>query len=98
VRDHRGGYYGGGAVARGPVRVYGGRYTFPGGVVRVYNPPVIRAHYYNYYSRPALIVENYDPVPGYVWMHGSWSWNGGEWIWVPGYWSVGARVVVEDEQ
>ena len=94
VRDHRG--YGGGPVYRGggPVRVSGGRYMFPGGVVRVYNRPVIREHYYSYYRRPALIVENYDPVPGYVWMHGNWQWNGVEWIWAPGYWAVGGGVSV----
>ncbi len=119
VRDHRGGWGGGGGggvVVRdhrgyggpvyrggGPVRVTGGRYMFPGGVVRVYNRPVIREHYYSYDRRPALIVENYDPVPGDVWIPGNWTWNGVEWIWAPGYWavgggagvSVGASVVVD---
>ncbi len=108
VRDHRG-YAGGGAIVRdhrGPVHVSGGRYVFPGGVVRTYRAPVIRARYYNYYRRPALIVESYEPVPGYVWARGNWRWNGVEWLWVPGYWvvatapvsagiSVGASVVVE---
>jgi hypothetical protein len=106
VRDHRS-FAGGGAVVRdhrGPVRVSGGRYVFPGGVVRTYRAPVIRTHYYNYYRRPALIVESYDPVPGYMWMHGGWRWNAGEWLWLPGYWavatapvgvSVGASVVVD---
>jgi hypothetical protein len=107
VRDHRG--YSGGTVVRdhrGPVRVSGGRYVFPGGVVRTYRAPVIREHYYSYYRRPALIVESYDPVPGYVWARGNWRWNGVEWLWVPGYWvvatapvnagiSVGASVVVD---
>jgi hypothetical protein len=107
VRDHRG--YGGGTVVRdhrGPVHVSGGRYVFPGGVVRTYRAPVIRAHYYSYYRRPALIVESYEPVPGYVWARGNWRWNGVEWLWVPGYWvvatapvsagiSVGASVVVD---
>ena len=92
VRDHR-----------GPVRVSGGRYVFPSGVVRTYRAPVIRQHYYSYYRRPALIVESYAPVPGYVWMHGDWRWSGAEWLWVPGYWvvagpapgvSVGATVVI----
>jgi hypothetical protein len=109
VRDHRsygGGYAGGGAVVRdhrGPVRVTGGRYMFPGGVVRTYRAPVIREHYYSYYRRPAILVENYEPVPGYYWVRGNWSWNGAEWMWVPGYWqagggaglSVGASVVVD---
>jgi hypothetical protein len=107
VRDHRG--YSGGTVVRehrGPVHVSGGRYVFPGGVIRTYHAPVIRTHYYNYYRRPAVIVESYEPVPGYVWAKGNWRWNGGEWLWVPGYWvvatapvsagiSVGASVIVE---
>ena len=89
VRDHRG-YSGGTAVRerRGPVRVSGGRYVFPGGVVRTYRAPVIRTHYYSYYRRPALIVESYEPVPGYAWVRGSWRWSGVEWLWVPGYWVV----------
>ena len=82
VRDHRRG---------GPVRVTNGRYVFPGGVVRVYKRP----HYKRYYDRrvrPAIIVEQYDPVPGYVWVSGGWNWGGSEWIWTPGYWSVSAVV------
>jgi hypothetical protein len=107
VRDHRG-YAGGPAVRdhRGPVHVAGGRYVFPGGVVRTYRAPVIREHYYNRYRRPAYIVESYEPVPGYMWAHGNWQWSGGEWIWMPGYWavatppvsagiSVGASVIVD---
>lgn len=95
VRDHRGG--GGPVVVQrggrgGPrvshVRMAGGRYMFPGGVVRVYKRPVIREHYYNRYRRPAVIVEAYDPVPGYVWVGGGWNWGGAEWVWSPGYWSA----------
>lgn len=104
VRDHRS-YAGGGAAVRdhragtvvrehrGPVHVSGGRYVFPGGVVRTYRAPVIRAHYYSYYRRPALIVESYEPVPGYMWMHGNWRWNGVEWLWLPGYWAVATAPV-----
>lgn len=86
VRDHR---------DRGPryVRVSGGRYVFPGGVVRTYRRPVIREHYYNVHVRPAVIVESYDPVPGYVWVAGNWTWGGAEWVWTPGYWSVAAEPV-----
>ena len=82
VRDHRGG----GRVRY--VRASGGRYVFPGGVVRVYKRPVIRARYYDYRVRPAVIVESYDPVPGYVWVAGNWTWGGAEWIWTPGYWAI----------
>jgi hypothetical protein len=94
VRDHR---------AASPrvkhVRVNGGRYVFPGGVVRVYKRPVIRTHYRDRYVRPAIIVEQYDPVPGYVWVSGGWAWGGGEWVWNPGYWSVAAEpVYVEPPQ
>jgi hypothetical protein len=69
----------------------GGRYVFPGGVVRVYHRPVIREHYRNRHVRPAIIVENYDPVPGYVWVAGSWTWGGSEWVWSPGYWAAAAE-------
>lgn len=100
VRDHRGG--GGDRIVvrdhrSGPrikhVRVNGGRYVFPGGVVRVYKRPVIRMHYRDRRVRPAIIVEQYDPVPGYVWVSGGWTWGGGEWVWQPGYWSVAAEPV-----
>ena len=75
-------------VRRSPVYVSGGRYTFGGGVVREYRRPVIRTHYYDIRVRPTLIVETYDPVPGYLWVGGNWRWNGGEWIWISGYWAV----------
>lgn len=92
VRDHRGPTIverGGHGGPRGShVRMAGGRYVFPGGVVRVYKRPVIRERYYNMHRRPALIVETYDPVPGYVWVAGSWNWGGAEWMWSPGYWAV----------
>jgi hypothetical protein len=80
VRDHRSG----GNVR---VRVTNGRYTFPGGVVRVYKRPKIQ-RYYDVHVRPPIIVEAYDPVPGYVWVSGGWTWGGAEWVWTPGYWSV----------
>ncbi|HEY5951052.1 MAG TPA: YXWGXW repeat-containing protein [Kofleriaceae bacterium] len=97
VRDHRagGGGGGGGVIVRdhrsGPrvqrVRVTNGRYVFPGGVVRVYKRPHYR-RYYDVHVRPPLIVETYDPVPGYIWVSGGWTWGGSEWVWTPGYWSV----------
>jgi len=68
---NNGGYYrGGGYYARRPIYV---------------NRPVIREHYYNYGYRPSLIVEDYGPRPGYIWVRGHWGWNGVEWIWTPGY-------------
>ena len=47
--------------------------------------PVIREHYYNYRYRPSLLVEDYAPMEGYVWVRGGWTWNGYEWIWQPGH-------------
>lgn len=47
--------------------------------------PIIRERYYNYYRRPALIVENYNAQPGYFWVAGAWTWSGAEWIWQPGH-------------
>ena len=47
--------------------------------------PIIRARYYDYYRRPALVVENYAPMTGYYWVAGQWSWNGYEWQWQPGH-------------
>ncbi len=103
VRDHRAGptvvHRGGGParnhrVPRGHVRVTNGRYMFPGGVVRVYKRPVVRTRYYDVRMRPPLIVEAYDPVPGYLWVSGGWTWGGGEWVWTPGYWSVAEAPVV----
>ena len=49
--------------------------------------PVIRYHYYNYYQRPAVLVENYSSMPGYYWVAGQWNWDGYEWIWTPGYYA-----------
>ena len=86
VRDHRGPRGG------GRVRVVNGRYVFPGGVVRVYKRPKIR-RYYDVHVRPTVIVEQYDPVPGYVWVSGGWSWGGAEWVWTPGYWSADVAYV-----
>lgn len=47
--------------------------------------PVIRYRYTSYYQRPAVIVENYNAMPGYYWVAGQWTWNGYEWIWAPGH-------------
>ena len=79
----------GGAGWHGPVvRYHTGGWGGYGYAVRqpIYMPrPVIRARYYNYNVRPGLIVEEYGPRTGYVWVRGGWQWNGVEWIWYPGH-------------
>jgi hypothetical protein len=84
-RGYNGGYNGGwnGRVVREPARYerydrYDRRPIFVGA-------PVIREHYYNYYRRPQLIVENCSPIPGYFWVAGAWAWTGSEWIWQAGH-------------
>ena len=78
-------------VDRRPVYVNNGRFVFNGGYSRSYTRPVIRQRYYDYRYRPQIIVQNYDPVPGYVWVQGSWNWSGYEWLWTDGYWAVDAN-------
>lgn len=72
-------------VQRRPVYANNGRFVFGGNYYRAYSRPVIRQRYYDYRYRPQIVVENYDPVPGYIWVRGSWSWNGYEWIWTAGH-------------
>lgn len=95
VRDHRGPAPVVVRDHRGPVvthvRVSNGRYVFPGGAVRVYHRPVIRERYYNLHVRPPLLVEEVEPMSGYMWVRGGWTWGGGEWMWTPGYWQVAAE-------
>ena len=79
-------WHGGGVVVRGGREWHGGGYY--GGYARhpIYvRRPIIRERYYDYYRRPALIVENYNPIAGYYWVPGSWQWNGYEWVWQPGH-------------
>lgn len=87
-RGYRGGYYRNNHVDRRPVYVNNGYYRFGNGVNRVYHRPIIRHRYYDVRVRPQIIVQNFDPVPGYIWIQGSWNWNGYEWIWSDGYWAV----------
>jgi hypothetical protein len=47
--------------------------------------PAIQYRYYDYYSRPAVIAENYPAMDGYYWVAGQWSWTGYEWSWQPGH-------------
>jgi hypothetical protein len=75
-------------VTRGPVRANGGRYVFSNGVTHTYRRPVISGRYYNVRSRPVLIVENYTPVPGYIWIRGQWAWGGREWRWNDGHYAA----------
>ena len=81
---HRGNYR---RVDRRPVYVNNGRFVFNGGYSRHYTRPVIRQRYYDYRYRPQVIIQNYDPVPGYVFVQGHWNWSGYEWLWVDGYWA-----------
>jgi hypothetical protein len=66
------------------------RFYFTGGHYRTYTRPVISVRYRDYYRRPAVLVESYDPVPGYIWVRGSWAWDGYEWQWQPGHYEVDA--------
>lgn len=105
VRDHRD-WHGGGVVvqrnwngSRGYIRsapVYRGGYSGYSHVVRrpIYvRRPVIRERYFNYYRRPAIVVENYSAMPGYYWVPGAWSWSGYEWIWQPGHYEPDASYI-----
>jgi hypothetical protein len=79
------------AVVRNTVYHNNGRYVFHGGITRSYVRPVIRTRYYDVRVRPTIIVENYEPVPGYIWVQGHWQWNGYEWIWTSGYFAPDTR-------
>jgi hypothetical protein len=87
VRVHAGIGIGVGVGFHGRARVYAGPRVQ---VVRrpIYVArPVIRARYFDVRVRPALVVENYPPRVGYVWVRGAWQWNGAEWIWMPGHYA-----------
>jgi hypothetical protein len=91
VRDRDRGRPGRRAVVRNRVYVNNGRYVFGGGYSRTYVRPVIRQRYYDVRYRPTIIVENMEPVPGYVWIRGAWQWNGGAWQWVSGHYEPDTR-------
>jgi hypothetical protein len=88
VHENRGGWNRGGVVVhenRGWARE-GYRHGYR---ENIWMPrPVIREHYYNYGYRPSLIVEDYGPRDGYIFVRGDWQWNGYEWIWQPGHYEV----------
>lgn len=73
---------------RRPVYVNNGRYTFHDGRRFTYRRPVITRRYTSYAYRPQILIENYDPVPGYIWVQGHWNWNGYEWLWVSGHYAI----------
>lgn len=93
VRDHRDGHSGRTVVRDRRDWHGGGRVivrTDPSYRRTIHRPiyvsrPIVRERYFNYYRRPTLIVENYNTMPGYYWVAGSWSWSGYEWIWQPGH-------------
>lgn len=64
------------------------RFYFSGGRYQHYQRPVIQYRYRNYYERPAVFVENMQPVDGYVWSPGQWEWDGYEWQWIPGHYDI----------
>jgi hypothetical protein len=73
---------------RRPVYVNNGYYQFNNGYRYRYARPVIRQRYFDYRVRPQIIVENYEPVTGYVWVAGQWQWNGYEWTWISGHYAA----------
>jgi hypothetical protein len=79
------------AIARRPIRASNGAFVFHNGIRRSYTPPVIQTRYYNVRYRPQLVVENYEAVPGYIWVRGSWSWTGREWRWNSGHFAPDMR-------
>ena len=76
------------AIQRRPVYVSGNRYVFHGGYTRNYVRPVVHHRYYDYRVRPQILVENYESVPGYLWVAGNWQWNNYEWVWVAGHYEA----------
>lgn len=87
-RVDRSRWSGGVRVTRSRPTFRNNTFYFAGGHSHRYQRPVIRHRYYNYYQRPSIIVENYDPVPGYVWVAGQWNWSGYEWVWINGHYEV----------
>lgn len=75
-------------IVRRPVRARRGQFVFANGTIQVYTRPVFTTRYYNRRARPAYVEESYAPVPGYVWVRGSWAWSGVEWRWNSGYYAA----------
>lgn len=89
VRNHR-------HVDRRPIYVNNGRFTFRNGRTFVYRRPVITRRYFNVNVRPRVLLENYAPVPGYIWIAGHWNWNGYEWIWISGHYQIDPNYQYDD--
>jgi hypothetical protein len=70
------------------VRHTSGYYTFKGGHRARYYALPSHPRYVHRHIRPVLLVERYDPVPGYIWIGGYWNWGGAHWVWSPGYYAV----------
>jgi len=75
-------------VVRRPIYSNNGRYRFHDGRTVFVRRPFLNVRYTNYRYRPSLLVENYETVPGYIWVRGNWQWNGYEWQWVSGHYAV----------
>ena len=82
-------------VHRQPVYAANGYFQFHNGYRYRYARPVIQRRYFDYRVRPQFIVENYQPVSGYVWVPGQWQWNGAEWTWTSGYYQVDSSYQVD---
>ena len=87
VRYRGGNYQNQRLVVRRPVFQRDGWFDF-GGFRHGYRYPVIRGSFTNHHYRPALLVENYQAVPGYIWTPGEWRWDGYQWTWIPGHYDV----------
>jgi hypothetical protein len=83
-------------VQRQPVYANNNRF-YVNGHYHNYYRPVIHTRYYNYRYRPQILVENYDPIPGYIWIQGGWNWNGYEWIWTSGHYQVDPAYTYYDD-
>ncbi len=83
-------------VVRRPIYNNNGRYRFHDGRTVVIRRPLSNVRYTNYRYRPSLLVENYENVPGYIWVSGSWQWNGYEWLWTSGHYEVDASYGYDD--
>ena len=90
------GYGGGAGRAGGHVRaqtrphrsnVYlnNGRFDFGGGVSFGWRVPAPARRHYDYRMQPAPLIENAQPMAGYLWIPGQWRWTGNEWSWSAGY-------------